>query len=43
MHAINQITSILTAMGAKPETITRPDGETIIKVNAPTIGGKGAK
>lgn len=39
MNAINQITGILAAMGTKPETITRPDGETIIKVNAPTIGG----
>ena len=39
MNAIKQITDILTAMGAKPETITRPDGETIIKVNAPTIDG----
>ena len=37
MNAINQITSILTAMGARPETIKRPNGETIIKVNAPQI------
>ena len=43
-NAINQITSILTAMGAKPETITRPNDETAIKVNAPTINGaKGEK
>lgn len=37
MNAINQITSILSAMGAQPETITRPNGETVIKVNAPQI------
>ena len=44
MNAIKQITDILTAMGAKPETIKRPNGETVIKVNAPTIGGvKGDK
>ena len=40
MNAINQITNILTAMGAKPETIKRPNGETVIKVNAPTINGE---
>ena len=39
MNAINQISSILTAMGAKPEPVTRPDGETVIKVNAPIING----
>lgn len=39
MNATEQITAILAAMGAKPETITRPDGETVIKVNAPAIGG----
>ena len=38
MNAINQITSILAAMGAQPEAIKRPDGEMVIKVNAPTIG-----
>ena len=37
MNAINQITSILAAMGARPETITNADGETLIKVNAPQI------
>ena len=37
MNAIKQITGILSAMGARPETITRPNGETVIKVNAPTI------
>jgi hypothetical protein len=37
MNAINQITGILKAMGANPETITKSNGETIIKVNAPTI------
>ena len=39
MNAIKQITDVLSAMGAKPETITRPDGETVIKINAPAIGG----
>lgn len=39
MNAIKAITDVLTAMGAKPETITRPDGQTIIKVNAPAING----
>ena len=37
MQAIKQITDILSAMGAKPETITNSAGETIIKVNAPII------
>ena len=37
MNAIKQITDVLSAMGAKPETITRPDGETVIKINAPQI------
>ena len=37
MQAINQITDILRAMGANPETITHPNGETVIKVNAPEI------
>lgn len=37
MDAINQITSILKAMGATPETITNAAGETLIKVNAPEI------
>ena len=37
MQAIKQITAILSAMGAQPETITRPNGETVIKVNAPQI------
>lgn len=35
MQAINQITNILSAMGANPEQITRPDGTTEIKINAP--------
>lgn len=39
MDAINAITSILTAMGATPETIKRPNGETVIKINAPIING----
>jgi hypothetical protein len=37
MNAVNQITSILKAMGATPETITNAAGETLIKVNAPAI------
>ena len=37
MNAINQITSILQAMGAKPETVTNGNGETVIKINAPII------
>ena len=40
MNAIKQITDILAAMGTKPETITNANGETLIKVNAPTIGKK---
>ena len=43
MNAIKAITDILSAMGATPETITRPNGETIIKVNAPTIKEEDAK
>ena len=44
MNAIQAITDVLSAMGAKPETIKRRDGETVIKINAPTIGGgKGEK
>lgn len=38
MNAIKAITDVLTAMGAQPETIKRPNGETVIKINAPTIG-----
>lgn len=37
MDAIKAITDILSAMGARPETIKRADGETVIKVNAPQI------
>lgn len=37
MSATNQITNILQAMGANPETITNAAGETLIKVNAPEI------
>ena len=29
----------LRAMGANPEKVTRPDGSTEIKVNAPTVTG----
>ena len=37
MDALNQISDILRAMGARPETITTAAGETLIKVNAPQI------
>ena len=37
MTVIKAITDLLTAMGAQPETITRPNGETVIKINAPQI------
>lgn len=37
MNALNQISEILRAMGARPETITTAAGETVIKVNAPQI------
>lgn len=37
MNAIRAISDILTAMGAQPETITRPNGATVIKINAPEI------
>lgn len=42
MNAIKAISDILTAMGAQPETITKSNGETVIKINAPTAqkGGK---
>jgi hypothetical protein len=43
MNAINQITGILKAMGANPEMITKSNGETIIKVNAPTVPGEDRK
>ena len=39
MTAIKAITDILSAMGAQPGTIKRPNGETVIKINAPTAGG----
>lgn len=40
VKAIKEITEILTAIGAKPERITRPDGSTEIKINAPKINGE---
>lgn len=44
MQTINIIIENLRAMGAKPETIKRPNGETVIKINAPAIdGAKGAQ
>ena len=41
MNALNQITNILKAMGANPETITNATGETVVKVNAPRLDKKG--
>ena len=43
MNAIKQITDILRSVGAQPETITRPDGETVIKINAPQIKKRGER
>lgn len=37
MNALQEITSILQAIGANPAPIS----ETEIKINAPTIGGNG--
>ena len=37
MQALNQITDILRAMGANPETITNAAGDTVVKINAPEI------
>ena len=37
MNAVNQITSILQAMGATPTVTTDKNGNTQIKVNAPEI------
>ena len=37
MNALNQITDILRAMGARPETITNAAGDTVVKINAPEI------
>lgn len=37
MNATTQIISILSAMGAKPFATPGTNGETLIKVNAPTI------
>lgn len=41
MNILQQITETLKLMGATPETVTRPDGTTEIKVNAPIISGNG--
>ena len=43
MNATTEIISILSAMGAAPVASTNATGETIIKVNAPKIGGKDGK
>lgn len=40
MKASNQIISILSAMGANPSAETDRNGNTIIKVNAPTVPKK---
>lgn len=40
MQAITAINNILSAMGANPETVTRPNGETVIKINAPVINNE---
>lgn len=39
MNITTLIIENLRAMGAKPEQITRPDGSTEIKINAPVING----
>ena len=39
MKAINEITKILSAMGASPTVTTDEFGDTLIKVNAPIVGG----
>lgn len=41
MNITTLIMENLKAMGARPEQVTRPDGSTEIKVNAPIIGGNG--
>ena len=40
MNILQQITETLKLMGATPETVTRPDGTTEIKVNAPIINNE---
>lgn len=40
MNITTLIIENLRAMGANPEQITRPDGETVIKVNAPAINNE---
>lgn len=37
MNAIDLIIGNLKAMGAAPTTTTDPNGDTLIKVNAPTV------
>ena len=37
MNAATQIINILSAMGANPKQETRPNGSTVIKVNAPPV------
>ena len=40
MNATQNIIDILTACGCKPAAIVNGNGETLIKVNAPTVGAK---
>lgn len=40
MNVTTLIIENLRAMGAKPETIVNGTGETVIKVNAPTVAGE---
>lgn len=43
MNAIQNIMDILTACGCKPAATVNGSGETIIKVNAPTISKEDPK
>lgn len=42
-QSIKAITDILSACGCNPETITKSNGETLIKVNAPVINKEDQK
>ena len=37
MKATTAIINVLSAMGANPKQETRPNGSTVIKVNAPPV------
>jgi len=41
MNITTLIIENLRAMGANPETVKNSTGETVIKVNAPVMGGNG--